>query len=63
MSEPARSIFVPQYLGEGDWQIQAQCPESVIKYIIGFKSEAEALAWIGGSQSRDWLRKQGYPED
>ena len=47
-------------LREDDWQIQAHCPGSDIRYITGFKSKIEVDEWLAGSRRIDWLRSQGY---
>jgi hypothetical protein len=47
-------------IAEGDWQIQAHCPEGDIRYINGFKSKAEIDDWMTGTRRIDWLRSQGY---
>jgi len=31
--------------------------------ITGFKTEAEARAWIAGNGAKAWLRGRGYPND
>lgn len=45
---------------EGDWQIQAHCPGTEIRYIKGLKSKAEVDEWLTGSRRIAWLRSQGY---
>lgn len=60
MGKSPRVIFKMQRIIEGDWQIQAHCPEGEIQYIKGFKSKAEIDEWLAGSRRIDWLRSQGY---
>jgi hypothetical protein len=59
MAKP-RVVFKMERIAEGDWQIQAHCPEGDIRYINGFKSKAEIDDWMTGSRRIDWLRSQGY---
>jgi hypothetical protein len=49
-----------QRIEEGDWQIEAHCPGSDIRYIKGLKSKADVDDWLAGSRRIDWLRSQGY---
>jgi hypothetical protein len=55
-----RVIFKPKRIAEGDWQIEAHCPGTEVRYIKGFKDKAEVDAWLNGSLRIDWLRSQGY---
>ena len=55
-----RVTFKMQRIEEGDWQIQAHCPGSDVRYIKGFKSKAEIDEWLAGTRRIDWLRSQGY---
>jgi hypothetical protein len=63
MSKSPRVIFKSQRIAEGDWQIQAHCPEAEIRYVKGFKSKAEIDEWLAGSRRIDWLRSQGYAKN
>jgi len=56
----SKVIFKPQRIAEGEWQIQAHCPDGQIRDIKGFKTKSEIDEWIGGSRRIDWLRSQGY---
>ena len=60
MSKSPRVEFKLQRVAEGDWQIEAHCAGSEIRYIKGFKSKAEVDEWLTGSRRIDWLRSQGY---
>ena len=60
MAKSPKVIFKPQRIEEGDWQIQAHCPDAEIRLIKGFKSKAEIDDWMGGTRRIDWLRSQGY---
>jgi hypothetical protein len=55
-----RVVFKMQRIAEDDWQIQAHCPGTDIRYIKGLKSKAEVDEWLAGSRRIDWLRSQGY---
>ena len=59
-SKSPRVTFKMERLREDDWQIQAHCPGSDIRYITGFKSKIEVDEWLAGSRRIDWLRSQGY---
>jgi hypothetical protein len=56
-------VFKPKQVAEGDWQIEAHCPGAEIRYINGFKSEAEVQAWLAGSHWHVWLAEHGYADD
>ena len=56
----ARVVFKMQRVDEGDWQIQAHCPEGDIRYVKGLKSKEDVDDWLNGSRRIDWLRSQGY---
>ncbi|MGZ5865663.1 MAG: hypothetical protein ACXWKC_09785 [Xanthobacteraceae bacterium] len=55
-----RVIFKFKRIAEGDWQIEAHCPNAEVKYIDGFKDKAEVDSWLNGTLRIDWLRAQGY---
>lgn len=55
-----RVTFKMEQISEGDWQIQAHCPDGEIRYIKGLKSKAEVDEWLNGSRRIAWLRSQGY---
>ena len=46
--------------GRNKWQVVATFPPSQKKQIGGFKSEAEAVAWIGSPRCLAWIKVQGY---
>jgi hypothetical protein len=49
-------------LGSG-WYVKATHPDGRIEHVTaGFKSEAEAKAWIA-DDSADWLRDRGYSDE
>ena len=43
-----------------EWQVVATFPTAQKKQIGGFKSEAEAVAWIGSPRCLAWIKVQGY---
>jgi hypothetical protein len=55
-----RVVFTFKRIEEGNWQIEANAPDSETKYIKGFKDKAEVDAWLSGTKRIDWLRSQGY---
>jgi hypothetical protein len=58
-----RVIFSMKYSrGNGEWQVQAMCPDRVIEYITGFKSGDEAWDWISGPKSKEWAGVRGYSD-
>jgi hypothetical protein len=60
MGKSPRVIFKHQRITDGDWQIQAHCPEAEIQYVNGFKSKAEIDEWLAGAGKIKWLRSHGY---
>ena len=60
MSKSPRVIFSTKRIADGDWQIEAHCPGTEIRYITGLGSKAEADAWLEGERKIAWLRSQGY---
>jgi hypothetical protein len=60
MGKSPRVTFNAERVVEGDWQIQAQCSGTEIRYIAGFKSKAEIDEWLAGDGKIRWLRSQGY---
>jgi hypothetical protein len=60
MGKSPRVIFKPQRIADGDWQIQAHCPEAEILSINGFKDKAAIDEWLAGDGKIRWLRSQGY---
>ena len=60
MAKKARVVFKLERVAEGDWQIQAHCPGTEVRYIKGFKTKAEVDEWLNGTRRIDWLRSQGY---
>jgi hypothetical protein len=58
---PATTIKFEAMLTAGnEWQVVATCPTAQKKQIGGFKSEAEAVAWIGSPRCLAWIKVQGY---
>jgi hypothetical protein len=58
---PATTIKFEAMLAAGnEWQVVATFPTAQKKQIGGFKSEAEAVAWIGSPRCLAWIRVQGY---
>ena len=60
MGKSPRVIFKHQRITDGDWQIQAHCPDAEIQYVSGFKSKAEIVEWLAGAGKIKWLRSHGY---
>ncbi len=65
MAEPHQSIRInPQPIKAGnEWRVMAIWPSGHSEEITGFKTEAEARAWIAGNGAKAWLRGRGYPND
>jgi hypothetical protein len=65
MAEPHQSIRInPQPIKAGnEWRVMAIWPSGHLEEITGFKTEAEARAWIAGDGAKAWLRGRGYPND
>jgi hypothetical protein len=59
-SPRVKVIFKPKRIAEGDWQIEAHCPGTEIRYIKGLTSKSDIDEWMQGSRRIDWLRSQGY---
>ena len=65
MAEPRQSIRIdsqPVKVGNV-WHVRAIWPSGHVEEITGFKTEAEARAWIAGDAAKAWLRGRGYPTD
>jgi hypothetical protein len=45
------------------WHVRAIWPSAHVEEITGFKTEADARAWIAGDAAKAWLRGRGYPTD
>ncbi len=60
MSKKPRVTFKFKRIEDGEWQIEAHCPNEEVRYIKGLKDKAEVDAWLTGSKRIDWLRSQGY---
>jgi hypothetical protein len=60
MAKTPRVVFKPKRIAEGDWQIEAHCPETEIRSVPGFKNKAEIDEWLAGEGKLRWLRAQGY---
>jgi hypothetical protein len=58
---PATTIKFEAILTAGnEWQVVATFPTAQKKQIGGFKSETEAVAWIGSPRCLAWIKVQGY---
>jgi hypothetical protein len=58
---PATTIkFEAMLTAENEWQVVATFPIGQKKQIGEFKSEAEAVAWIGSPRCLAWIKVQGY---
>jgi hypothetical protein len=52
--------FEPQRMRIGpEWCVKATFPDGYTEQIVGFLTEAEAIEWIEGDQSKQWLRRRG----
>jgi hypothetical protein len=60
MKKSPRVIFSSKRVADGDWQIEAHCPGTEIRYIKGLTSKADADEWLAGELKVEWLRSQGY---
>ena len=60
MSKAPRVIFKANRIADGDWQIEAHCTGTDIRYIAGFKNKTEIDEWLAGDGKIRWLRSQGY---
>jgi hypothetical protein len=45
---------------EAEWQVVLTYPSGKEEHVIGFKSETEAVNWIGSSGCIEWVRARGY---
>lgn len=52
-------IFEPVKVGT-EWRVAVTYPDGQKEQIAGFKSEAEAVAWIGGPRCMEWVKARGY---
>jgi hypothetical protein len=53
--------FEPLRLKVGaEWQIVVTYPTGEIEHVGGFKSETEAVDWIGSTACLEWVRERGY---
>jgi hypothetical protein len=43
-----------------EWDVVARFPTKRVEKIVGFKSEAEAMAWIGSERCMTWIKAMGY---
>ena len=62
MENPANQIhFTPKPLKiGGEWYLVATWPSGQEEHITGFKTEIEALNWIGQPKQLEWLRIRGF---
>jgi hypothetical protein len=45
-----------------EWHVKAIWPSGQAEWITGFKTEADAKAWIAGDDAKTWLRSRGYQD-
>jgi len=58
---PATAIgFEAVLKAENEWQIVTTFPTGQKEHIAEFKSEAEAVAWIGSPRCLAWIKAHGY---
>jgi len=43
-----------------EWHVVATYPMGGKEHIIGFRSEAEALAWMKSDRCAAWVKARGY---
>ena len=60
MKKSPRVTFSCKRIAEGDWQIEAHCPGTEVRYIKGLISKADVDEWLAGERKITWLRSQGY---
>jgi hypothetical protein len=60
MKKSPRVTFSPKRITEGEWQIEAHCPGTDIRYVTGFTTKTEVDEWLAGDRKIAWLRSQGY---
>jgi hypothetical protein len=62
MTNPADKITLePRPLKVGpEWHVVATYPMGGKEHIIGFRSEAEALAWMKSDRCAAWVKARGY---
>jgi hypothetical protein len=59
---PEKISFEPQPLKVGvEWCVVAIYPKGQQERIAGFKTEREAVDWIGSSAALNWVKARGYP--
>jgi hypothetical protein len=56
----ARVVFKFKRIDEGNWQIEAHCPDTEVRYVNGLKDKADVDEWLAGTRKIAWLRSQGY---
>jgi len=44
----------------GEWQVVVTYPTGEIEQVDGFKSETEAVDWIGSTACLEWVGERGY---
>ena len=58
---PATAVkFEAMLTAANEWQVVATLPTGQRQHIAGFKSEAEAMTWIGSPRCLAWIKVQGY---
>jgi hypothetical protein len=60
MKKSPRVTFTPKRLADENWQIEAHCPGTDVRFINGFASKTEIDEWLSGERKIAWLRSQGY---
>jgi hypothetical protein len=62
MGNPANEIkFTPRPLKVGEeWYLVATWPDGREEHITGFKTEMDALNWLGRPEQLEWLRARGF---
>jgi hypothetical protein len=53
-------FFNPRPREDGDWQIEALCPDGQIELVTGFKNKKEIVEWLASRGCQSWLRARGF---
>jgi len=49
-------------MADNNWQLRARLgPRDESHYVASFKSELQALEWIAGNHSDEWLKERATP--
>jgi hypothetical protein len=55
-------IFKVRKMADNNWQLRARLgPRDESHYVASFKSELQALEWIAGNHSDEWLKERATP--